>query len=547
MVEGVARAPHRSLFKAMGYTDWELKGPIIGIANSYNEIVPGHFHLRSVVDAVKAGIRAAGGVPVEFGVIGVCDGIAMGHEGMKYSLPSREVIADSVEIMCMAHPFDGVVLVPNCDKIIPGMIMAAARLDIPAIVVSGGPMLAGEFKGEKVDLISVFEAVGRKSKGEITEEELIALEGVACPGPGSCSGMFTANSMNCLSEALGIALPGNGTVPAVMAERLRIAKEAGRRIVGLVREGKTIRNFLTLEHFKNAICVDLAFGGSTNTVLHLKAIAHEAGVNLSLKLFDELSKKTPTICKIAPASRLHLEDLNRAGGVPAIMKELSKLDVLNLDVETVSGKRLHEIIKGAEVLDRNVIRAVEDPYHETGGLTILFGSLAPDGAVVKSAAVVPEMMKHEGPAVVFNSEEEAFEAITGGRIKRGDVVVIRYEGPKGGPGMREMLSPTSAIVGMGLDRYCALVTDGRFSGGTRGAAIGHVSPEAYEGGPIALVENGDTISIDINLGRLDLKVSEEELSRRKSSWRRPEKPLRGILKRYSKLVSSGSQGAVIKD
>ncbi len=547
MVGGPERAPHRSLFKAMGYADWELKRPIVGIASSFSEIVPGHVHLRSIVDAVKAGIRAAGGTPVEFGVIGVCDGIAMGHEGMKYSLPSREVIADSVEIMAMAHPFDGLVLVPNCDKIIPGMIMGAARVNIPALVVSGGPMLSGSFKRNPVDLITVFEELGKISKGLSTEDKLRVLENCACPGPGSCSGMFTANSMNCLSEALGIALPGNGTIPAVMAERVRLAKEAGRRIVDLIRNSKTFREFLTIDHFRNAIAVDLAFGGSTNTVLHLKAIAHEAGVDLPLSEFDKMSKSVPTLCKLSPASSYHLEDLWRAGGVPAIMKELSKKGVLNLDVPTVSGFTLGEIVEKAEVLDSNVIRPVDDPYSEGGGLRILFGSLAPEGAVVKSAAVAPEVMVFEGPCKVFDSEEEAYSAIMEGRIERGDVVVIRYEGPKGGPGMREMLSPTSAIAGAGLDRYCALVTDGRFSGGTRGAAVGHVSPEAWEGGPIALLRDGDIIRIDIPSGKLDVLLSEEELKRRRASWKRPEKKLKGVLKRYSKDVSSGSKGAVFED
>ncbi len=547
MVAGSERAPHRSLFKAMGYTDEELSGPIIGVASSYSEIVPGHVHLKSVVDAVKAGIRAAGGTPVEFGVIGVCDGIAMGHEGMKYSLPSREVIADSIEIMAMAHPFDGIVLVPNCDKIIPGMIMGAARIDIPAIVVSGGPMLAGSFKGAPADLITVFEYVGKLSKGMTDEEELRNLEGCACPGPGSCSGMFTANSMNCLSEALGIALPGNGVIPAIMAERLRLAKRAGKRIVELVKESKTFRDFLTLEHFRNAIAVDLAFGGSTNTVLHLKAIAYEAGVDLPLSEFDKISKKVPTICKLSPASSYHLEDLWKAGGVYAIMKELSKKGLINLDLPTVSGKTVGELIEEAKVFDRNVIRPLDDPYSETGGLTVLFGSLAPEGAIVKSAAVVPEMMVHEGPCRVFDCEEDAFRAIMDGRIEKGDVVIIRYEGPKGGPGMREMLSPTSAISGAGLDRYCALVTDGRFSGGTRGAAVGHVSPEAHEGGPIALLRDGDIVRIDIPSGKIDVLIPDEEMRKRMESWVRPEKRLKGVLRRYSKLVSSGSSGAVFKE
>jgi len=544
--KGIERAPHRSLFKASGFTDNEFKRPLIGIANAYNEIVPGHVHLRQIVEAVKAGVREAGGVPVEFGVIGVCDGIAMNHEGMKYSLPSREIIADSIEIMAQAHAFDGLVLVTSCDKITPGMLMAAFRVNIPSIIIAGGPMLTGLYKGKKVNLISVFEAIGKVRAGEMSEEELQELETCACPTCGSCAGMFTANSMNCLSEAIGLALPGNGTIPAVFAERIRLAKETGHKIMELVKKRLTPRKIATKKAFENAIAVDMALGCSTNTVLHLMAIAKEAKVDLDLKTFDEISRKTPVLAKLIPAGEHSVVDLHFAGGIPAVMKELSKLGIIHLDVKTVTGKTLKENLKDVEVLNREVIRSVEDPYFKEGGIAILYGTLAPEGAVVKTSAVVPKMLKHTGPARVFDSEEEAYEAILGGKIKPGDVVVIRYEGPKGGPGMREMLSPTSAIIGMGLGDSVALVTDGRFSGGTQGACIGHVSPEAAEGGPIALVKDGDIIEIDIPARKLNLKVSEEELQKRKKKWKVKQKKLEGVLKKYYKLVQSGAKGATLE-
>ena len=544
--KGIERAPHRSLFKAAGFSDDELRRPLIGVANPFNEIVPGHVHLRQIVDAVKAGIREAGGVPVEFGVIGVCDGIAMNHEGMKYSLPSREIIADSVEIMAQAHAFDGMVLVTNCDKITPGMLMAAFRVNIPSIIVAGGPMLTGIYKGKKVNLISVFEAVGKVKAGEMDEEELCELESVACPTCGSCAGMFTANSMNCLSEAIGLALPGNGTIPAIFADRIRLAKLAGKRVMELVKKKLTPKKLITRKNFENAIAVDMALGCSTNTVLHLLAIAHEAGVDITLNTFDEISRKTPVLAKLIPAGEHSVVDLHFAGGIPAVMKELSKLGLIHLDAKTVLGKSVKEILKNVEVLNREVIRSVEEPYFKEGGIAILYGNLAPDGAVVKTSAVVPEMMRHTGPARVFDSEEEAYEAILAGKIKKGDVVVIRYEGPKGGPGMREMLSPTSAIIGMGLGSSVALVTDGRFSGGTQGACIGHVSPEAAEGGPIALVKDGDIIEIDIPARKLELKVPKEELEERRKKWRPKRKKLSGVLKKYQMLVSSGAKGAVIE-
>lgn len=544
---GRERAPHRALFKAMGYIDEELRRPLIGIVNSWNELIPGHIHLDRIAKAVKEGVRLAGGTPLEFCTIGICDGIAMGHQGMKYSLPSRELIADSIEVMAMAYSFDGLVLIPNCDKIIPGMMMALARLDIPALVVSGGPMLAGNYRGKKVDLISVFEGIGEVASGKMAEEELLELEEHACPGPGSCAGLFTANSMNCLSEALGIALPGNGTIPAVDARRIRLAKMSGIRIVEMVKEDLRPSKVLTREAFENAIALDMAFGGSTNTLLHLPAIAKELGIELPLELFDRISSKVPHICKLRPAGPHHLEDLDRAGGVMGILSELWKGGLIYGDVLTVSGKPLKELLLRHRVYDHTVIRPLEDPYSTTGGLVVLFGTLAPEGAVVKASAVVPEMLRHEGPARVFDSEEEALEAILSGNIRKGDVVVIRYEGPKGGPGMREMLAPTSAIVGMGMDKEVALITDGRFSGGTRGAAIGHVSPEAAVGGPIALVKNGDIIKIDIPKKRLDLLLSEEELQRRKKEWEpREAKVERGYLKRYSLLVESASKGAILR-
>ncbi len=547
MKKGKERAPHRSLFKAIGLTDEELSKPIIGIANSYSEAIPGHIHLDKIVDAVKTGIRLAGGTPVEFNTIGICDGIAMGHTGMKYSLGSRELIADSVEVMANAYAFDGLVLIPNCDKIIPGMIMGAARVNIPTVMISGGPMLAGNYKGKCVDLITVFEAIGKVAKGEISESELLELETCACPGAGSCSGMFTANSMNCLSEVLGIALPGNGTIPAVYAERIRLAKLAGMKIMELVEKNIKPSDILTLSAFKNAIIVDMAFGGSTNTCLHLPAIAHEVGINLELKYFDELSEKTPHIVLMSPAGPHHLEDLYKAGGVMGILKRLEPLGIIDKECLTVTGKSLYESFKNAEIYDENVIRPLDNPYHKTGGLTVLYGSLAPDGAIVKSAGVDESMLKHEGPARVFDSEEEALNAILSHEIKKGDVVVIRYEGPKGGPGMREMLAPTSAIAGVGLDKDVALITDGRFSGGTRGAAIGHVSPEAAEGGPIAFIKDGDIISIDIINKKLDLKISAEELENRKKNWVKPEPKIKkGYMYRYSQRVKSANTGAILE-
>jgi dihydroxy-acid dehydratase len=548
MKTGLEKSPHRSLLKAMGLTDTEIERPLIGIANAKNEIIPGHIHLDKIGEAVKAGIRLAGGTPIEFGVIGVCDGIAMHHEGMKYSLASRELIADSIEVMAMAHPFDGLVLIPNCDKIIPGMIMAALRLNIPAIVISGGPMLAGQYQGQPIDLISVFEGVGAVKAGRMSEAELLEIEDAACPGCGSCAGMFTANSMNCLSEALGLALPGNGTVPAVSAARYRLAKQAGMQILELVQRNLVPRQIATLTAFKNAMAVDMALGCSTNTVLHIPAMAHEAGLNLPLDLFNAISEKTPHICSLSPGGKHHMEDLNRAGGVPAVMSLLLQAGLIDGETITATGKTLRENLAKVKVLDHDVIHDLDNPYHVQGGIAILSGNLAPQGAVVKQSAVDPKMLVREGRARVFNSEEEASKAIMGGEIKPNDIIVIRYEGPKGGPGMREMLSPTAAIAGMGLDKEVALLTDGRFSGGTRGAAIGHISPEAAAGGPIALVQEGDTIAIDIPRKSLHLKVTEAELARRREQWTPPEpKVKRGYAYRYSRLVTSASQGAVFED
>lgn len=544
--KGLERAPHRSLFKALGFTDEELKGPLVGIANSFNEIVPGHIHLRQIVEAIKAGIRQAGGIPVEFGVIGVCDGIAMNHEGMKYSLVSREIIADSIEVMAQAHAFDGLVLVTSCDKITPGMLMAAFRLDIPSIIIAGGPMLTGIYKGQKVNLISVFEGIGKVKAKEMTQEELKELENCACPTCGSCAGMFTANSMNCLSEAIGLALPGNGTIPAVFADRIRLAKKTGEKIVELIKKDLTPRKLITKKSFENAIAVDMALGCSTNTVLHLMAIAKEAKIDLDLKVFDEISRKTPVLAKLIPAGHHSVIDLHLAGGIPAIMKELSKLKIIHEEVKTVTGKTLREILENVKILDYEVIRPVEDPYYKEGGIGILYGNLAPEGAVVKTSAIVPEMLRHTGPAKVFDSEEEAYKSILQGKIHPGDVVVIRYEGPKGGPGMREMLSPTSAIIGMGLGNSVALITDGRFSGGTQGACIGHVSPEAAEGGPIALVKDGDLIEIDIPARKLNIKITEQEIKKRQKKWKPPQKKLEGVLKKYFSLVQSGAKGAVLE-
>ncbi|HDM79270.1 MAG TPA: dihydroxy-acid dehydratase, partial [Deltaproteobacteria bacterium] len=523
MKKGVEKAPHRSLFKAMGYTDEELSRPLIGVVNSANEIIPGHIHLDKIVEAVKAGIRAAGGTPIEFSTIGVCDGIAMNHKGMKYSLASRELIADSVEIMAMAHPFDGLVLVPNCDKIIPGMLMAMLRLNIPSIVVSGGPMLAGRKGKEKIDLITVFEGVGACKSGKITEDELLEIENEGCPTCGSCAGMFTANSMNCLTEALGLGLPGNGTIPAVLAARVRLAKQAGMKVMELVEKNILPRDIATERSFENAMAVDMALGCSTNTVLHVPAIAHEAGIELNLELFNTISEKTPHLCSLRPAGPVFLEDLYAAGGVQAVMSELAKGGLINTDVQTVTGKTVGENLEGIQVLDYDIIRPIDNPHSKEGGLAILFGNLAPQGAVVKQSAVSPEMMVNTGVARVFESEEDAASAILGGQINPGDVVVIRYEGPKGGPGMQEMLTPTAAIVGMGLDKQVSLITDGRFSGGTKGAAIGHISPEAAEGGPIALIEDGDKIRINIPEKKLELLVDEAELEKRRAAWK-PKDP-----------------------
>ena len=548
MKKGFERAPHRSLFKAMGYTDQEIAQPMIGVVNSYNEIIPGHVHLNIITQDVKAGIRLAGGTPVEFPAIGICDGIAMGHTGMKYSLASRELIADSVEAMVMAHPFDGLVMIPNCDKIIPGMLMAAMRLNIPTIFVSGGPMLAGRLAGKTVDLISVFEGVGKVKIGRMPQRELKALEDCACPGCGSCSGMYTANSMNCVTEAIGLGLPGNGTVLAVHAARRRLAKEAGMKIMQLLKKDIKPRDIATLAAFRNAIAVDMALGCSTNTVLHIPAVAHEAGIRLDLDLFNEISRMTPNLCKLSPAGAHHIEDLDAAGGIQAVMKRISTLGVIDPKALTVTGKTVGENLKAANILDEDVIRPLKNPYTKEGGIAILRGNLAPDGAVVKQSAVAENMLVNEGPARVFDSEDEAIQAILGGRIKPGDIVIIRYEGPKGGPGMREMLGPTSVIAGMGLDTTVALLTDGRFSGGTRGAAIGHISPEAAEGGPIGLVKEGDIIAIDIPKKKITLKVSPDEMKKRKKAFKPlPPSITTGYLGRYARLVTSASTGAVFKD
>lgn len=545
---GAERAPQRSLFKAMGYTDTQIKKPLIGIVNSFNEIIPGHIHLQNIARSVKDGVLMAGGTPVEFNVIGVCDGIAMGHEGMKYSLVTREIIADSVECMAKAHRFDGLVFIPNCDKIVPGMLMAAARLNIPSIFVSGGPMLSlCDEGGKAMDLNSVFEAVGAYKSGKATDEDLAYYENNACPGCGSCSGMFTANSMNCLTEALGMGLRGNGTIPAVYAERLRLAKTVGMRAVELVHENLCPLDILTEKAFTNALTIDMALGCSSNSLLHLTAIAKEAGVKLNLHYVNEISDRTPNLCHLAPAGHHHMQDLQAAGGVYAVMNELTKKNLLDTSLITVTGKTVGENIAGVTVKNHEVIRPIDNPYLENGGLAVLFGSLAPNGAAVKRSAVAAEMMVHKGPAVVFDSEEEAIADIYAGKIKPGDVVVIRYEGPAGGPGMREMLSPTSAICGMGLDKEVALITDGRFSGATRGASIGHVSPEAVSGGAIAYVKNGDIISIDIPNYSINLEVSEEELEKRKAEMPLKVKTdIKGYLKKYARSVSSADKGAVIE-
>lgn len=548
--KGIERAPHRSLFKAMGYTDTEINRPLIGIANSVNTIIPGHVHLDRLAQAVKAGIYMAGGTPVEFGVIGVCDGIAMNHTGMSYSLGSRELIADSVEVVATAHAFDAIVMIPNCDKIVPGMLMAAARLDIPTIFISGGPMLAGRHPvdiNKKVDLISVFESVGAVLSNKMDESELLAIEDAACPTCGSCSGMFTANSMNCLTEAIGMGLPGNGTIPAVMSARERLAKEAGMKIMELLAKNITPSKIMTQKSFENALAVDMALGCSTNTVLHLKAIANEANVKVELSQINEVSKKTPHLCSLSPGGKDHIEDLNAAGGIQAVLKVLSDEGLINGDCMTVTGKSVGENIKNRRVFNEDVIRPFSSPYHKEGGLAVLFGNLAPEGCVVKQSAVLDEMLRHKGPARVFESEEEASKVIREGGIKPGDVIVIRYEGPMGGPGMREMLSPTSAIVGMKLDDSVALITDGRFSGGTKGAAIGHISPEAAHGGPIAIVREGDIIAIDIPSKKITLELSDEEITNRLKAWTKPQpKITKGYMARYSKLVSSASEGAIVK-
>ncbi len=544
---GTQQAPHRSLFNALGMTEEERRRPLIGIVSSYSEIVPGHMNLDKIVEAVKLGVAMAGGTPIVFPAIAVCDGIAMGHIGMKYSLVTRDLIADSTECMAMAHGFDGLVCVPNCDKNVPGLLMAAARLNIPTIFVSGGPMLAGHVKGQKRSLSSMFEAVGSVAAGTMTMEDLTEFEEKACPTCGSCSGMYTANSMNCLTEALGMGLRGNGTIPAVYSERIRLAKHAGMQIMELVEKDIKPRDIMTEKAFMNALTVDMALGCSTNSMLHLPAIAHEAGVDLNLDIANELSAKTPNLCHLAPAGPTYMEDLNEAGGVYAVMKELTKKNLLYTDLITVTGKTVGENIANAVNKNPEVIRPVENPYSQTGGIAVLKGNLAPDSGVVKRSAVVPEMMVHEGPARVFDCEEDAIEAIKGGKIVAGDVVVIRYEGPKGGPGMREMLNPTSAIAGMGLGSSVALITDGRFSGASRGASIGHVSPEAAVGGPIALVEEGDIISINIPENKLDVKVSDEELAARKAKWQpREPKVTTGYLSRYRELVTSGNRGAILE-
>ena len=545
--KGIAQAPQRSLMRALGLTEEEMKKPLVGIVSSYNEIVPGHMNLDKITEAVKMGVAMAGGTPIVFPAIAVCDGIAMGHIGMKYSLVTRDLIADSTECMAMAHQFDALVCIPNCDKNVPGLLMAAARVNVPTVFVSGGPMLAGHVKGEKRSLSSMFEAVGSYAAGTMTEEDVYDFECNACPTCGSCSGMYTANSMNCLTEVLGMGLKGNGTIPAVYSERLRLAKRAGMQVMELLKQDIRPRDIMTKEASLNALTVDMALGCSTNSMLHLPAIAHEAGVELNPEMANAISEKTPNLCHLAPAGYHYIEELNEAGGVYAVMNELNKLNLLHTECMTVTGKTVGENIKGCVNKNPEIIRPVENPYSKTGGIAVLKGNLAPDTAVVKRSAVVPEMQVHEGPARVFDCEEDAIEAIRGGKIVAGDVVVIRYEGPKGGPGMREMLNPTSAIAGMGLGSSVALITDGRFSGASRGASIGHVSPEAAEGGPIALVEEGDLIRINIPEHKLEVVVSDEELARRKAAWTpREPKVTTGYLKRYAKMVSSANKGAILE-
>lgn len=545
--EGVQQAPHRSLFNALGFTKEEMKKPMIGVVCSYNEIVPGHMNLDKIANAVKLGIAEAGGMPVMFPAIAVCDGIAMGHVGMKYSLVTRDLIADSTECMAKAHQFDGLVMIPNCDKNVPGLLMAAARVNIPTVFVSGGPMLAGHVNGRKRSLSSMFEAVGEFDSGKITAEELANFEENVCPTCGSCSGMYTANSMNCLTEAIGMGLPGNGTIPAVYSARIRLAKEAGYAVMDMIRKNIRPRDIMIKTAFTNAMTVDMALGCSTNTMLHLPAVAHECGIELNMEFANEISDRTPNLCHLAPAGPTYMEDLNEAGGIYAVMHELTKKNLLDLDGITVTGKTVGENIANAVNRNPEVIRPIENPFMANGGIAVLKGNLAPDTGIVKRSAVAPEMMTHEGPARVFDCEEDAIKAITTGQIHEGDVVVIRYEGPKGGPGMREMLNPTSAIIGMGLGSTVALITDGRFSGASRGAAIGHVSPEAAVGGPIALVHEGDTILVDIPNNRLELKVSEEELAERRAAWT-PKKPkiTEGYLGRYQALVTSGNRGAILE-
>lgn len=547
VTEGVEKAPMRSLFYAMGYTEEELSRPLIAVVSAHSEIVPGHINLDKITDAVKAGVRMAGGTPIMVPAIGVCDGIAMGHIGMKYSLASRELIADSVETMVMAHAFDGAVLVPNCDKIVPGMVMAAVRMNIPAIVCSGGPMMSGLVGGVETSLSKMFEAVGARKAGIIDDEGLLEYEQNVCPGCGSCSGMYTANSMNCLCEAIGIALPGNGSIPAVSSRRIMLAKHAGMAVMNLVEKDIKARDIINEKSIRNAIACDMALGCSSNSVLHLLAIAHEAGVEVDLNMFNEISQVTPNLCHLAPAGGTHMHDLDNAGGVPAVMAQLASKGLIDTSLPTVSGKTVGENIKGRVIKDQEAIRPVEEPYSQTGGIAILWGNIAKDGCVVKRSAVAPEMLVHSGPARVFDSEEDAIEAIYAGSIKDGEVVVIRYEGPKGGPGMREMLNPTSALAGMGLDKTVALITDGRFSGASRGASIGHVSPEAADGGLIGLIEEGDIIEINIPEYSINAKVSDEEFARRREACIKPEKKVKtGWLERYSRMVSSANTGAVLK-
>ncbi|MDK2822646.1 MAG: dihydroxy-acid dehydratase [Clostridia bacterium] len=550
VTKGIARAPHRSLFYAMGYLPEDLKKPLIAVVNAHNEVIPGHFHLDEIAQAVKLGVATAGGTPIEFPAIGICDGIAMNHSGMKYPLASRELIADSIEAMMMGHKFDGMVLIGNCDKIVPGMLMAAARLNIPSIYVSGGPMLPGRYQGEDTDLIKgAFEAVGTCASGKITEETLEEMAQTACPTCGSCAGMYTANTMNCLAEVLGLALPGNGTIPAPYGARRGLAKKAGLKIMELVEKDIKPRDIMTLNAFRNTIAVDMAIGGSTNTVLHLMAIANQAEVKLDLEEFDKVSSVTPHICKLSPASEHRISNLHEAGGIPGVIKRLLTAGLIDGEALNVSGLKVAEIAEKAQIFDNEVIRPLDKAYSPTGGIAILKGNLAPEGAVIKQGAVAKEMYTHEGPARVFNSEEEAFDAIMSGKIKKGDVVVVRYEGPKGGPGMREMLSPTAAITGMGLSKECALITDGRFSGGSNGASVGHISPEAAEGGPIGLLEEGDIIQLDIPNRILNVKLSDEELAARKAKWVKPPTQAmpNSYLKRYAALVTSASTGAVMRD